>query len=122
MELVAIVIGIALVEYFYFSVRCGSMRGKHDVPAPAMQGHPEFERAFRVQYNTIEQLVVFLPSIVLFGHYVSPTIAAGVGMVFVIGRAMFAIGYWQDPSKRVPVSASPSSPTWCCSWAAWEGR
>ncbi len=102
MELVAIVIGIALLEYFWFTMRCGSMRGKHDVAAPAMQGNPEFERAFRVQYNTIEQLMIFIPSIVLFGHYLSAPIAAGLGLVFVLGRAMFAIGYWQDPSKRGP--------------------
>ena len=102
MELVAIVIGIALLEYFWFTMRCGSMRGKTGVPAPAMHGHPEFERAFRVQYNTIEQLMIFIPSIVLFGHYLSAPIAAGLGLVFVLGRAMFAIGYWQDPSKRGP--------------------
>lgn len=102
MELVAIVIGIALLEYFYFTMKCGSMRGKHGVPAPETSGDPEFERYFRVQYNTLEQLAVFLPAMLLFGHYVSPTIGAGLGLVFVLGRALFAHGYWQDPARRGP--------------------
>lgn len=102
MELVAIVIGIALLEYFYFTMRCGSMRGKSNVPAPTMTGPPEFERAVRVQYNTMEQLVIFVPSIVLFGHYVSAPIGAGLGLVFVLGRFLYARGYWQDPAKRGP--------------------
>ncbi|MBW2269764.1 MAG: MAPEG family protein [Deltaproteobacteria bacterium] len=102
MELVAIVIGIALLEYFYFTMKCGSMRGERGVPAPAMSGDAKFERYFRVQYNTLEQLAIFLPSIVLFGHFVSAPIGAGIGLIFVLGRALFARGYWQDPARRGP--------------------
>lgn len=102
MELVAIVIGIALVEYLYFTMRCGAMRGKRGVPAPAMAGDPEFERYFRVQYNTLEQLAIFVPSILMFGYYVSAEIGAGLGLVFVLGRALYAHGYWQDPARRGP--------------------
>ena len=102
MELVAIVIGLALLEYFYFTMKAGSMRGECGVPAPSIQGDAKFERYLRVQYNTLEQLAIFLPSIVLFGYYVNPAIGAGIGLVFVFGRAMFARGYWEDPAKRGP--------------------
>lgn len=102
MELVAIVIGIALLEYFYITMRCGAMRGKHGVAAPATIGDAEFERYFRVQYNTLEQLAIFIPAILGFGHYVSAPIAAGLGLVFVLGRALFARGYWVDPARRGP--------------------
>jgi hypothetical protein len=102
MELVAIVIGIALLEYFYFLMKCGSMRGKRGVSAPAMSGDAEFERYFRVQYNTLEQLAIFVPAMLAFGYYVSPTIGSGIGLVFVLGRALYARGYWVDPARRGP--------------------
>ena len=102
MQIVAVVIGLALVEYIWFSMRCGQVRGRRDVAAPAMSGDPEFERALRVQYNTIEQLVVFLPALFLFAHFVSEPVAAGLGVIFVIGRALYARAYVNDPSKRGP--------------------
>lgn len=102
MDLVAIVIGLVVVQYFYLTMKAGQVRGRTGVPAPAMFGHPEFDRQFRIQYNTMEQLVIFLPSIVLFGHYVSEPVAAGLGLVFMLGRALYARGYRIDPAKRGP--------------------
>lgn len=102
MELVAIVIGLAVVEYFYLTMRTGMVRGRTGVPAPAMAGNPEFDRQFRVQYNTIEQLVIFFPSILLFAFYVSEPVAAGLGLVFILGRGLYARGYRIDPAKRGP--------------------
>lgn len=102
MELVAVVIGLALMEYVWFSMRCGQVRGRRDVAAPAISGDPEFERALRVQYNTIEQLVVFVPSMLLFGWYVDPAAAAGIGLVFILGRYLYARAYWSDPANRGP--------------------
>ena len=68
MELVAIVIGLALVQYVYFTLRCGQTRGRLGIPAPATTGAPEFERRLRVQENTIEQLVIFVPALLLFAQ------------------------------------------------------
>ena len=102
MELVAIVIGLAVVQYFYLTARTGMVRGRTGVPAPAMVGNPEFDRQFRVQYNTIEQLIIFFPSMVLFGSYTSEPVAAGLGLVFILGRGLYARGYRIDPSKRGP--------------------
>lgn len=100
MELVVIVVSIALLEYYYIAFQVGSARGKYDVPAPAMTGHPTFERLYRVQLNTLEQLIVFLPSIWFFGTYVDATAAAGLGVVFIIGRFVYLNSYVKDPEKR----------------------
>ena len=100
MELVAIVTGIALVQYTWFSFYVGMMRQKHGVAAPASQGPPDFERAFRVQQNTLEQLVVFLPSLWIYATFASPLWAAAVGVVFIIARFIYRASYLRDPKKR----------------------
>ena len=102
MELVGIVIALALLEYIVITFRCGQARARHGIPAPSTTGETEFERYFRVQQNTVEQLVVFLPAILLFGFYVSAPVGAGLGLVFVLGRAMYARGYYTDPANRGP--------------------
>jgi uncharacterized membrane protein YecN with MAPEG domain len=100
MEFVALVILLALVEYAAFGGLVGWARGKYRVDAPAVSGHPVFERYFRVQQNTLEQLVMFVPSIWLFGTYVDATWAALLGLVFVVARVLYLVGYVKDPAKR----------------------
>jgi uncharacterized membrane protein YecN with MAPEG domain len=102
MELVGIVGLLALLEYWVFLMMTGQARGRFGVAAPATAGHPIFERYFRVQMNTIEQLVIFLPSLALFAWAVSAPWAAALGVVFIVGRALYARGYIQDPAKRGP--------------------
>jgi len=99
---VSIVAGTALVQYMAFVMRAGRLRGQHSIPAPSTTGHPEFERQLRVQSNTVEQLVVFLPALFLFAHWVSEPWAAGIGGVFILGRALYARSYVAEPSKRGP--------------------
>ncbi len=100
MELPAIVTLLAVLEYMFFTFRVGTSRAKYGVLAPATSGNPEWERMFRVQQNTLEQLMVFLPALWVFGTFVSAPIGAGIGLVFVVGRALYAIGYVAEPSKR----------------------
>lgn len=102
MELIAVVASLALLEYFVFVFLTGSARSTHGVAAPAITGHPIFERYFRVQQNTLEQLIVFVPALFLFGRYVSAPIGAVLGLVFIIGRALYLRGYVRDPEKRGP--------------------
>ncbi len=100
MEYVVIVVVLALIEYIAFSILVGRARAKYNCPAPAISGDPIFERFYRVQQNTMEQLVVFLPAITIYGFYGNPTIAAGVGLIFVISRLIYLQAYVADPSKR----------------------
>ena len=72
MEIVAVVIALALLEFVVFGMLVGRARGRYGVNAPAVSGHEIFDRYFRVHYNTMEMLVTFVPSIWLFGLYVSP--------------------------------------------------
>lgn len=100
MPYVHIVIALALVEFFYFAIAVGQARDRYNVPAPAVTGNEVFERYFRVQMNTLEQLVILIPSILMFGQYLSPYIAAGLGVVFLIGRLVYFFAYVKDPKKR----------------------
>lgn len=100
MEAVAIVTVLALAQFYVFSVQVGQTRGKHGVKAPAMSGAPEFERMFRVQQNTMEQLVIFIPSLWMFAYFAKPLWAAGLGLVFIAGRFVYRAAYLKDPSSR----------------------
>jgi uncharacterized membrane protein YecN with MAPEG domain len=102
MELVAIVALLALLEYWVFLVLTGQARGRFGVAAPATAGHPIFERYFRVQMNTLEQLALFLPGLSVFAWTVSTRWAAALGVVFIVGRALYAWGYVTDPARRGP--------------------
>ena len=97
---VAIVTFAALLVYLWTGIRVGRARSKYGVPAPAISGAPEFERAWRVQMNTLEWLPLFLPSLWLFAYYFSPIVAAAVGVVWVLARIGYALVYVRDPAKR----------------------
>jgi len=100
MEFVAFVIALALFEFAVFGMLVGWARGRYKVAAPAIGGHPVFERYFRAHQNTMEQLVAFVPAMWLFGTYVNPTWAGWLGVVFVVGRVVYLVGYVTDPAKR----------------------
>lgn len=100
MELVAFVILLALLQYVAFAMLVGRARGLYGVKAPAVTGHEIFERYFRVQQNTLELLVALVPAMWLFGVYVSPAWASGLGLVYLVGRALYLRGYVADPAKR----------------------
>ena len=100
MELVALVILLSLLEYQFFSFKVGMARGKYDIQAPAISGHEVFDRYYRVHINTLEQLIVFIPAILIFAYFGNPTYAAGLGVFFLIGRIMYFVSYVSDPAKR----------------------
>jgi uncharacterized membrane protein YecN with MAPEG domain len=97
---IALVVLLALFEFMAFGFLVGSARARYKVSAPATSGHPVFERTFRVHYNTLEMLLVFIPSIWLFGMYLNPRWGAIIGVAFILGRALYAIGYIRAPEKR----------------------
>ena len=100
MAYVDIVTALALLQYLVFGFRVGRARGRYGVKAPAVTGNEVFERHFRVQQNTLEQLIVLVPSLYLFSHYQSPWIAGALGLVYLVGREIFAVSYVKDPAKR----------------------
>ena len=100
MPYVHIIIGLALIEFLYFGFRVGWARGKYNVPAPATTGNEVFERYFRVQMNTLELLVIFIPAILIFSFYMNPVVAAGVGVVYLVGRLIYLYAYVKDPKSR----------------------
>ncbi|HEX2138409.1 MAG TPA: MAPEG family protein [Woeseiaceae bacterium] len=104
MEPVAIVTALALIQYFWFGYHVSVTRVRHGIKAPAVSGHPEFDRSFRVHQNTLELLMVFLPALWLFGWYVHALSGALVGLLFIAGRFVYRKGYLDDPSSRRPGS------------------
>jgi uncharacterized MAPEG superfamily protein len=100
MEWIALVSLLAILEYQVFAFQVGLGRQKYGIEAPATTGNEVFERLYRVQVNTIEQLVVFLPSLWVFGAYVSAPVGAGLGVVFLVGRALYAVQYVKEPASR----------------------
>lgn len=91
----------SLILYFVLTANVGRARAKYKVPVPQTSGNPDFERVFRVQQNTLEQLILFLPSLWLFSLFVSPIWGAGLGVLWIIGRILYAWGYYQAAQKRV---------------------
>ncbi len=96
----ALVTTLALILYFLITINVGRARAKYQVKPPQMTGDPNFERVLRVQQNTLEQLVLFLPALWLFSRFVSPLFGAILGGIWLIGRIAFAVGYYQAPEKR----------------------
>jgi uncharacterized MAPEG superfamily protein len=91
---------LAVLLCFAMTALVGRARGRHGIKAPATTGHPEFERWYRVHQNTVEQLVVFLPSLMFFGTFVDSKIGAAIGLVWIVGRVHYARSYLRDPEKR----------------------
>jgi glutathione S-transferase len=89
-----------LLVYLVLTINVGRARAKYKVPVPQMSGEPNFERVLRVQQNTLEQMVFFLPALWLFSFYVNPLWGAGIGAVWVLGRIIYAWGYYQAAEKR----------------------
>jgi glutathione S-transferase len=96
----ALVTCFAILFYFFASVQVSRARVTYGVKLPAIAGHPDFERVFRVQMNTLEWMPVFLPSLWLFAIYVNDAIAAAIGIVWVAGRILYLIGYTKAVEKR----------------------
>ncbi len=97
---VTIVTLLALLAYVWMGVRVGGARKKSGIHAPAMTGDPELERHIRVQANTLEWLPIFLPSIWLFAIYWNDMVAAILGVIWIVGRVIYALGYAQAADKR----------------------
>ena len=97
---VALVTLLALLVFFWTGIRVGGARSKYKIEAPATTGDPIFERHFRVQMNTLEGIVLFLPSLWLFSVYWGDMLAAAIGAVWIVGRVIYILSYVANPSSR----------------------
>ena len=97
----ALVTAIAALVYLVLVINVGRARAKYGVMPPAVTGDENFERVLLVQHNTLEQLVFFLPGLWLFAIFINPAIASIVGGIWVIGRILYAWGYYQAAEKRM---------------------
>jgi glutathione S-transferase len=100
--LTGLISALALLLYFVLTINVGRARAKYKVPVPQMTGDPDFERVLRVQQNTLEQIVFFLPLLWIFSYFVNPLWGAGLGSLWIIGRIVYAWGYYQATEKRGP--------------------
>lgn len=96
----AIVTLLAVLFYFFLGTRVAVAHGKYGVKLPAVTGHPDFERVYRVQMNTLEWAPIFLPLLLLCAIYFNDKAAAVLGLVWVAGRIYYYIGYTQEVEKR----------------------
>src|ERR1700761_2427886 len=94
-----IVTALALLQFIWFGMQVAQARGKHGIKAPAVTGNEIFERHFRVQQNTLELLIAFVPGLYLFSHYFNPLWAAALGVVYLIGRQIYSMSYVKDPAS-----------------------
>lgn len=99
-HLTALVTLLAIAFYFFTAINVSRVRTKTGVKVPAMSGHPDFDRAFRIQMNTLEWLPIVLPALWLFAIYVGDAVAAGIGAIWIIGRIVYFVGYSQASAKR----------------------
>jgi glutathione S-transferase len=98
----SLVTGLALLLYLVLVINVSRARGRYKVAAPAIAGDPGFDRVFRVQQNTLEQIVVFVPALWLFSAFASPLWGAGIGFLWVLARIYYAWSYYRDAARRGP--------------------
>ncbi len=96
----ALVTVASLIVYLILSINVGRARAKYKIVPPATTGNPDFERYYRVQQNTVEQIILFLPALWIFAIFVSPIWASIIGAIWPIGRIVFALGYYKKAEAR----------------------
>ncbi len=104
-----LIVLVILGHYMWIQLRVGQLRIAKGIKAPAITGDPEFERALRVQANSVEQFTVFLPSYLILvgvtalkGAEIFLWVAVALGVLYFIGRFLYARNYMADASKRAP--------------------
>jgi len=100
MAWVQLVALLAAFEFFGFALAVAGARRRYGVKAPAIAGNEEFERYFRVQQNTLEQLIMFLPCLFIAAAYWNPPLVAAVGAVYLVGRLLYFRGYVRAAGQR----------------------
>jgi len=97
-----LIVLLTVMLMFWTIMRVGRARGRYQIHAPAVSGHPDFERVYRVQMNTLEQVAMFLPTFVIAAQYGDALWANALGASWLLGRAWYVIAYSRAANKRGP--------------------
>jgi uncharacterized MAPEG superfamily protein len=100
MPYIEIIAMLSLLQYLYFGYHAGMARRNSGLKAPAVTGDEAFERCYRVQMNTLEMLVIFIPSLLIAGRYWPPIVVGGLGCIYLIGRFIYRRAYISKPARR----------------------
>jgi glutathione S-transferase len=98
----ALVTCLTIAFYVFASTMVSRARTAYGVKLPATSGHPDFDRVQRVHMNTLEWLPIFLPSLWLFAIYIGDLAAGLLGLVWIVGRILYLIGYTKAVEQRGP--------------------
>lgn len=99
MLFIHLIILLALLQLFVFAQLTGMARLKYKVAAPAVTGNENFERYYRVQMNTIELIILFVPSIYIASIYWSPYLMASLGVIYLMGRVLYFFAYTRGKNR-----------------------
>jgi len=100
LPLTSLVTLLVVLLMFFTALNVGRARGRYGIQAPAVTGHEMFERAFRVQMNTLESAATMLPALWLYAGFIGDLGAGVMGLIWIIARVWYAIAYQIDPAKR----------------------
>ena len=100
----------ALIVYTWMSTNVGRARAQFGVPAPHSGGHPEFDKRYRVQMNTVEHSVLLIPGALLGTPVLGDVFGATLVALWALGRILFALAYYRDPARRSLGCALPFIP------------
>ncbi len=100
LPLTSLVTLLAVLLLLLTGLNVGRARGLYGIKAPAVAGHEMFERAFRIQMNTLEQAVLMLPALWLYAGLIGDKGAGIMGAAWIVGRVWYALAYQKDPAKR----------------------
>ena len=100
LPLTAIATLVTMILYMWITLNVARARTRYGVVAPHVTGDETFQRIYRVQCNTVEQLALFLPMLWLTAVLTTDWYAAAVGGFWVLGRFLYAVGYYRNARSR----------------------
>jgi len=98
--LTALVTLLVVLLMFATVVNVGLARIRYRIKAPAVTGHEMFERAYRVQMNTLESAALLLPALWLYAGFIGDRGAGAMGGIWLAARLWYALAYQRDPAGR----------------------
>lgn len=108
--LTAIVTLLAVLISVAFVIGVARARRRTGIDAPAMTGAPDLDRALRIQGNTVEQFVIFLPALWLAALYFQGWAPPILGLIWCAGRVTYGFVYG-TAKQRFPGFAPTIFPT-----------